>query len=824
MKKSVFRACASATALAVAAALVQPAMAQDAAAKDDAGLDEIVVTASARDKTQLNSAISVTSVSADVIQNFKPSSEAEVFRLIPGIQVPGTSGPGGNSNIAVRGLPVATGGSPFVQIQEDGLPVVLFGDMNFGNNDYWTRFDASVANVEGVRGGTAATLASQAPGAIINYISQTGKQEGGYVQVNKALNFNETKVDFRYGGSLTDNTYFHVGGFFKRGSGPLHAGYNVSDSYQIKANVTREFDDNKGFIRLYVKVADTQEPNYTGAPALATINGKKISNFQPFDGFDGRNQSNYSKYNQDMLILNRAGGLERVALDGITTKQKSFGAQLKYDFSDKVTLDNNLRWSSISGGFASPFLNLATTASIIGSTISRPGLADEKVASIRYANGPNAGQVYTGKYVDNNTNVRTNIRDLGSFVNDLALSTKFDMAGGTLTARAGFFYMDQHIAQDWHTNKSTREVGGNNPAQLDLYNAAGAKLTQQGISGYNNNWGDCCARDYDLRYTDQAPYLALDLDTDQFVLDGSVRREYLKATGWAQGGGSPFLVNSNGVQIAAITSNGTRETLDYTRSYTNWTVGALYKADENTSLFARTSRGGRFNSDRQILSGKFAADGSLNQQGITPSVDYVNQHEIGVKNRGELLGGRYTAELSLLKANFKQSTYELSATRCNGSGGCIIDANFKSTGAEFYGTYRIGGFTLFGTATYTKAKRKLSGATAYTRAPNLPNLGYTISANYDVNELASVGISTTGQTSTVDDAQNIYSGGAIFNGNIVFRPLGNLELGIQAYNLFNRLDFRGNGNTLVSSSGTSAVISGTPVIGRTFTGSVRVRF
>lgn len=824
MKKSVFRACASATALAVAAALVQPAMAQDAAAKDDSGLDEIVVTASARDKTQLNSAISVTSVSADVIQNFKPSSEAEVFRLIPGIQVPGTSGPGGNSNIAVRGLPVATGGSPFVQIQEDGLPVVLFGDMNFGNNDYWTRFDASVANVEGVRGGTAATLASQAPGAIINYISQTGKQEGGYVQVNKALNFNETKVDFRYGGSLTDNTYFHVGGFFKRGSGPLHAGYNVSDSYQIKANVTREFDDNKGFIRLYVKVADTQEPNYTGAPALATINGKKISNFQPFDGFDGRNQSNYSKYNQDMLILNRAGGLERVALDGITTKQKSFGAQLKYDFSDKVTLDNNLRWSSISGGFASPFLNLATTASVIGSTISRPGLADEKVASIRYANGPNAGQVYTGKYVDNNTNVRTNIRDLGSFVNDLALSTKFDMAGGTLTARAGFFYMDQHIAEDWHTNKSTREVGGNNPAQLDLYNAAGAKLTQQGISGYNNNWGDCCARDYDLRYTDQAPYLALDLDTDQFVLDGSVRREYLKATGWAQGGGSPFLDNSNGVQIAAITSNGTRETLDYTRSYTNWTVGALYKADENTSLFARTSRGGRFNSDRQILSGKFAADGSLNQQGITPSVDYVNQHEIGVKNRGELLGGRYTAELSLLKANFKQSTYELSATRCNGSGGCIIDASFKSTGAEFYGTYRIGGFTLFGTATYTKAKRKLSGATAYTRAPNLPNLGYTISANYDVNEMASVGISTTGQTSTVDDAQNIYSGGAIFNGNIVFRPLSNLELGIQAYNLFNRLDFRGNGNTLVSSSGTSAVISGTPVIGRTFTGSVRVRF
>ena len=35
-----------------------------------------------------------------------------------------------------------------VQIQEDGLPTVLFGDIQFGNNDYWTRFDASVERVE----------------------------------------------------------------------------------------------------------------------------------------------------------------------------------------------------------------------------------------------------------------------------------------------------------------------------------------------------------------------------------------------------------------------------------------------------------------------------------------------------------------------------------------------------------------------------------------------------------------------------------------------------------------------------------------------------
>jgi hypothetical protein len=91
----------------------------------------------------------VTSVPAELVKNFQPTSEAEVLRMIPGIQVNGHRSPPVTSNIAVRGLPVATGGSPFVQIQEDGLPTVLFGDMQFGNNDYWTHYDASESHGSG---------------------------------------------------------------------------------------------------------------------------------------------------------------------------------------------------------------------------------------------------------------------------------------------------------------------------------------------------------------------------------------------------------------------------------------------------------------------------------------------------------------------------------------------------------------------------------------------------------------------------------------------------------------------------------------------------
>ena len=847
--KSTLKSCVSAISITAMSLIAMPAFAQDAPATADeevSGLDEIVVTASGRDKTRLNTSVSVTSVDAAMVDAFKPSSEAEVFRMIPGIQVPGTSGPGGNSNIAVRGLPVATGGSPFVQIQEDGLPTVLFGDIQFGNNDYWTRFDASVERVESVRGGGSTTYASQAPGAVINYISNTGQKEGGYVSLSKGVNYNETKVDFRYGGAINETLRFHIGGQFKSGRGPLHADFNVSDSIQVKGNLTQDIADGKGYFRLLFKVADTKEPNYTGAPALATLSGNRISNVQPFPGFDGRNSSNYSIYNSDFLVYNRTGGLERVKMSGISTKQTQLGGQFHYDFDGGITVDNNFRWSKLSGSFNAPFLNVRRASGIVGSTVN-----GQVVGSIRYASGPNAGTVFTGTYVDDNVNVNTNIRDLGSLANDLTLAGKFDMGAMKLTARAGFFYMNQDIAMDWHVNKSLREVSGNNPRQLDLYNLAGARMTVEGTSGYNNNWGNCCARDYDLSYTNTAPYAALELDGDMFAIDGSVRFENVKASGGGRTGGTEFAVNSNGVAIPTMAANGGSEALNYSRNYVSWTAGALFKANANTSLFVRASRGGRFNGDRQTFGGKIRDDGALctaaeaaasaasvaangpvlrgcTADGITPSVDFVKQYELGLKNRGDLAGGRYTIEVTALKGNFKQSTFELSATRCpGGAGGCVIDARYKSYGAEFYGTYANGGFTLVGNATWTKASKSgvnASGApTPFTRAPYMPDLVYTVQASYDIADKATLGLNVTGQSSIIDDAGRSYPGGAVLGVNLRVMPLPNVELGIQGYNVFNRYDLRGSGN--IADPSVNPVVIGTgPALGRTWTASVKYSF
>jgi outer membrane receptor protein involved in Fe transport len=821
MKVAQFRDCVSAIAIVSALAASAPAFAQQApapAAEPEDNLEIVVVTASGGNRTQINSSVSVTTIGAQAIADFKPSSESELLRMIPGIQVSGTAGPGGNSNIAVRGLPVATGGSPFVQLQEDGLPTVLFGDIQFGNNDYWTRFDASVANVEGVRGGSASTYASQAPGAVINYISNTGTQRGGYVQWNTGLGFSENKIDFRYGSPIDDNTRFHIGGYYKKGRGPLDPGYDVSDSFQIKGNLTRDFADNKGYIRLFFKVADTQEPNYTGSPALATVTATEVSNIEPFPGFDGRRSSNYSSLNQTMLIVNREGVLERVDIDGITTQAASIGGQVRYNLTDNITVDNNLRLTQMSGGFAAPFLNVTTTASVLGNS----------GRTLRYASGPRAGQLFTDRYVDNNVNVRTNIRDIGSFANDFKLTGNYDTGFGDVTARVGYFYMKQDIAMDWHVNKSLREVSGNNPSQLDLFQGA-TRLTTEGISGYNNNWGDCCSRDYDLSYTNTAPYIALELDSEKFGLDGSVRFEQVEARGTTiKSNGVEFPTLSGGVNIPTILANGPTEQLNYTRSYTAWSVGALYKFNEDTSLFVRSSKGGRFNGDRQTVSGKIRADGSLTQDGRTASVDFVNQQELGIKNRGDLFGGRYSMEVTLLQGDFKQSTFELSATRCpGGAGGCVIDAEYQSSGAEAYATYRLGSFSLIGNATYSKAEISRPGAGGvqgpFTRAPGIPDLSFTLAANYDFGDRASIGLSTTGQTGVIDDGGREYPGGAIVNATAKYSVLKNVEVSLSAYNLFDKFDVRGNGG-IADPSANPTVISVNPALGRTVTAAIRYTF
>ena len=790
--------------------------ADETTAPEEDAFETIVVTGTVGGRSQIESAIAVTSIDDEVIQNFKPNSEVELFRLIPGIQANGGNGPGGNANIAVRGLPVATGGSPFVQIQEDGLPTVLFGDMQFGNNDYWTRFDASTARVESVRGGTAATFASQAPGAIINYISHLGDVEGGYVGLSTGIGYDEKRVDFRYGGSASDSVIYHVGGYMKTGRGPLDDGFNTSESMQLKANLTKYLEDDESYVRFYLKAADTQEPFYTGSLAYANVSGNKISDVRPYPGMDGRSASNFSTLNQSFLIVNNEGAVERVNMSGITTEALALGNEVHYVMENDIIVDNKMRWTDMSGAFTEPFHGPGMTSNVMGSTVN-----GSVVDAIRYANGPMAGEMYNKPYIDTNTNVRTDINDVGSFVNDLTISKEFALDGATLSARAGYFYMNQKIAMDWHTNRNFREAGSDNPAQLDLFDAAGNQLTANGLAGFNDNWGDCCARVYDLEYTNTAPYVALELEFDEFIVDGSVRRDTIDASGYTvQSSGEAFDTVIDGVPIPTLMADGKEEYPDYSESYTSYTFGGLYKFNEDTSFFVRTSKGNRFNSDRQTVSGKIQPDGSLTRAGRVAAVDEVNQHEIGVKNRGDLGETDYTVEFTLLKGDFTQSNYEPTSTPACPNGGCILDNEYRTVGFEFYGTLRWDALSVIANATYTDAEQKPNGG-SWGPANDIPELTYAVTSSYEISDQIRVGLNMSGQYGNRNGAGVETENKPIFGGSIAYRPTANLEFAIIGQNLTDEFALRGLSGVVDADNG---VISAQPALGRNVSASVRLLF
>ena len=66
------------------------------------------------------------------------TSAAELLRAVPGGRSESSRGEG-NVSITVCGVPLSAGGSRYVQIQEDGLPVLMFGDIAFGTADQFLR-------------------------------------------------------------------------------------------------------------------------------------------------------------------------------------------------------------------------------------------------------------------------------------------------------------------------------------------------------------------------------------------------------------------------------------------------------------------------------------------------------------------------------------------------------------------------------------------------------------------------------------------------------------------------------------------------------------
>lgn len=673
-------------------------------------LEEVIVTGVARQGvTKLEASVSVSSIDDQQIEKLAPRSAAEIFRGLPGIRAE-SSGGGGNANITIRGIPLATGGSKYTQIHEDGLPVLEFGDINFGNTDNFIRADRTIARIESVRGGSASTVASNSPGGIINMISKTGGEgAGGSVGLSAGLDYDEFRTDFEYGGTLSDDWDFHVGGFFRKGEGVRDTGFDGDNGGQIKANITRNFEG--GYFRGFFKVIDDNVTTYLPAPIRVDGGGS----FSPIAGFDASSETLHPG-DDGLQYFDVNGNVQegRSIEDGIETDVTALGFEFQKEFENGLRVSNRFRTSSVKGGFISPFTDgfaggtapIGDKGTSLCSGASIGGVAVDCSAGVTaLVNGAAAN---TSQLGFTNLQFDTSFDDLGLTVNDFRLAWENDL----VSISGGLYVSDQTIETSWngwHTRLQTVD-GGNSQGIQYIANADGTVLSgpQGEVSLSFLQWA------WDLDYKTTAPYLNLGFNIGEKVtIDMSVRRDDVEARGSLRrsccGGNNiadqnqdgvinPLLDDPAGVSAGFITGGiaqlaASPELVNYDTDHTSYSLGGTYVINDNSSVFARASEGGRAIGDRLLqIGGAIMSNGSLSS--TTDGIDTVKQLEIGYK----FLGDNSSMFVTLFDTDTEETGAEITS-------GATFERDYSATGIEFDGNYNWNnGFSLRGNLTWTDAE------------------------------------------------------------------------------------------------------------------------
>ncbi len=577
---------------------VEPTQAAEPA-RDGLKLEQVVVTGSSTRTSKMKQSLSVSTMDSEQISKSGATNAAELLRSVPGVRSE-SSGGEGNANITVRGVPLSAGGSRYVQIQEDGLPVLLFGDIAFGTSDQFLRADYNTERLEVVRGGSASTLASNSPGGLINFISKTGTEKGGSVGLSAGLDRSLWRLDADYGGSLGNGTSFHIGGFQRQGEGGRPTGQTLENGGQIKGNITQKLDN--GYVRLSFKSLDDKTPSFLPVPV--TVSNGKINQIP---GIDPRTAFFITPSLSRDVSFNKDGGTTSTATrDGLHVKSQALGFEAGFDLGNGLSVDEKFRKSSNSGRF---------------------------VALFPSDNGSNGtAKSFSGVLFN------TSLDNLDNTFNDLKLTKVIKSGDVKTTLVGGFFYGTQNVAQTWFWNQYNLTMSGTNS---QVVNAAGQPSSAPVGQGWTT-FGGCCTRTWDVQYTQTSPYVATTVELGALILDGSLRRDEQKARGFTL----------NGDNVAKTWDAASQKMVDYGVAHNSYSLGANYALNRDLSAFARVSSGVAFSADRLLYGNPL--DGS-----VPISVNEIEQAEAGVKWRGNGLSVFGT----LFNARTKESNYEVTTQK-----------------------------------------------------------------------------------------------------------------------------------------------------------------
>jgi len=744
-------------------------------------LDEIVVTGVVNPKSKIESSISVSTVNIKQIEQATPRSAGELFRIIPGIRAE-SSGGEGNANFNVRGVPVSSGGSRYLQLQEDGLPIMLFGDTSFGNADNFLRIDSNIGRVEAIRGGSASTQTSNGPAGIINMISKTGNVEGGSIGATYGLDFQTSRLDFEYGTKISDNLYYHIGGFMRVGEGPREIGYQGNKGGQIKANITKEF--NNGYVRTYFKFLNDRSVMYMPMPVSLTGTNTNPT-FGNLPGFDITTDTPHSVNIQNTYSVYDGNPTQNDMRNGNNPVSKAIGAEFSFDLGDGWDVNGKARYSNNSGQWNAPFTANVGTVSDIEALVRG---ASGATGALTFQDGtpfnPANGLAQDIRYFD------VTIEDLSNFFSDVKVTKAIN---NNIGLTVGMFSATQNTKIGWQWSSAITEVAGDGKARLGVFEG----FSQGGAYSFGQPvWGNCCQRKYNTVHNVNSPYVGVDAEiSEKLNFDGSIRFENVNVNGTINSGQLSnldsngnligFDYNSDGVispfeQTIPTIAGNPGQAISDNYNFVSFSAGLNYKINDGAAVFGRFSKGA---SGRAADRNNYGADGLGDVQ-----FDEISQFEIGLKKR--LNNG------VLNVTGFISNTDEGISNELNRT----VGNPFKAMGLEVESAYRFGDFGINGSVTYTKAE--IDGGANKGNAPRrqadfIYSLAPTYSFGSNKQHLLGLTILGTSKSFAQDDNVLVMPGYAYINAIARVGLTKGLSLSVNANNLFDTIgvtEVEGNGN------------------------------
>ncbi|MTK52984.1 TonB-dependent receptor [Paludibacter sp.] len=748
--------------------------------EDLIGLHEVVVTGVVNPKSALESSVAITSLKPKSLEMLGAINTAEVFKSIPGVHSESTGGEG-NANISVRGIPISTGGSKFLQLHEDGLPVMQFGDITFGNADMFLRTDQTLARIEAIRGGSASTFASNSPAGIINFISKNGATAGGTIGMTAGLDYNEFRTDFDFGAPIGNGFSFNIGGFYRQGEGPRTCGFNGNMGGQIKANITKQYEN--GYVRVYLKHLDDKAISYMPMSLTATGTGTNPS-YKSIAGSDVRNTTYQNSEFFNMLGIDANGNPRTTNIsDGMHPVSNAIGTEFSFDIGEGWRIVNKNRLALTSGSFRTLFpTGTIGSADVIAKDIL--GSAYAPGYKFSYANGVNAGKTLSAAQLSGlNGNgllqevasFDVDINSLNNFTNDFNLSKKFDKVNLTF----GYYNAYQQIAMYWDWQGYITDVSSS-PKLVNVASADGSYYTENGVTSYGQ-WG--LGRKYDMMYKINAPYANIGINVnDKINIDASIRYDFGKADGYYLKNKTAAIdVNSDGVispveAKSQVVDNTHPYAVNYNYGYLSYSLGANYKIDNNKALYGRVSRGGRANADRLLYSSFITSEGKT-MSGL--EADMVTQVEGGFKYNSPKFALMFTPFYS----NINEQNADVTENK-------IYLMKFESYGAELEASTHLSNFTATAGAVFTKAKILESlDATEVGKTPRrVPLVMYNFNPSYSFGKV-DLGLSFIGTTNVFSQNDNkiVLPGYVYVNAFASYNITKGLVLSANVNNLFNTM-------------------------------------